>query len=264
MGTYERDISTKLEKDIVSAINGKETDTEISKKISEYLAKKYAPIEAIWTGGSEDGKADIKLLTSNGPAFIEIKYTYSSKGTLANISQDAITTYNLIDQKPWSVYRELNRRWGDKLSKHLFGTEQRKTKDIYRKAKELKGTNTLKRIKEEIKSITRDYISLLRYSKQSEKNIERFCFEMFNGNTTRKLQGDNSKFERIIVNKRDNNFSTDEYFAGGSKYEIIFPKDKTSVIITVDSEKTLRLSFAWKDIGYGIKGPRIMVFDLRK
>ncbi|MHA1413650.1 MAG: hypothetical protein ACTSO4_13670 [Promethearchaeota archaeon] len=199
-------------------------------KLAEVIRKDFPEIqEVIHIGNIYHGEevGDIKLLLKNNPnwIYIEIKMSESkkSKGTLANISQDALTTSKLFksnDILSWSKFREKNdfnqtilnilNRYKDYPNKLNKGTvdQQKIAKGAYLKKLFCNFTGIKKNISnvackyanvpkikeialiicDIIKKAKEDKINYLKYLsqfKQNKENLKKFIIAMLIGYHTK-------------------------------------------------------------------------------
>ena len=135
MGKHERLEIENAEKVVVDLLNGNSISEDIKQnkwlkhayRIKEEIESDFKEIKQAEHIGNIYGSyeiGDIKLLVEEMPdwMYIELKMSESKrgKGTLANISQNALTTSNLFKSKnilSWSEFRENNSFSTDVLNK---------------------------------------------------------------------------------------------------------------------------------------------------
>jgi len=110
MGKFERGEAEKLEKDVVKILNSHPCASNLANRIREDFQNQI--INAEFIGRNYNEPCNIKLnLNNNRIAYIELKLLKSGKGTRANLSQNALTNFNLFSGeniKSWSSFREEN------------------------------------------------------------------------------------------------------------------------------------------------------------
>ena len=116
MGKPEREVVEKAEIIATRLINGEKITYndalhpffDIIREFAIEIRKKYPTIiSAVHIGNSYDSRGDIKLkLPKKETRYIELKFLDSGKGTLANISQDALTKLGIFNTISWSEFRK--------------------------------------------------------------------------------------------------------------------------------------------------------------
>lgn len=192
MGKHERDIVEKAEKIIVKLINKSKLEKEEFKhpflkliyKFITHITNEYSDIEkAEHIGNKYNSLGDIKLKLKNGEIkYIELKFLNGGKGTLANISQDSLTTLGIYDCESWSDFRKRNGHQ-EKICNFLNGFKYPNSSEFT-----LNKKNTIYNKAEYLKKIIGP----------KEKNIEKICKEIVTrptGVSTQKIQA-----AKIILN----------------------------------------------------------------
>lgn len=118
MGKHERDLIEKAEKIIVKILNSKRVSSRDKKNrwfnhassIAEGIKKDFPKIKsARHLGNRYDNTGDILIIFNSNKNFIETKMsdTRLGVGTMANISQDALTENHLFKGRimSWSAFR---------------------------------------------------------------------------------------------------------------------------------------------------------------
>ncbi len=123
MGKFERGVVEEVERELVNMIN------ERRPKAREIRMKRYAEmlyqriigdfpdiIQANHVGNTYAYPGNIELLLKGDRrVYVELKIVESGRGTRANISQNALTNFNLLTEEggksaiSWSEFREINR-----------------------------------------------------------------------------------------------------------------------------------------------------------
>lgn len=206
MGKHERGDIQEMEQSVVNLLNSK--PSLISKKhkwfrhmleFFKYIKDKYKNIkEAEWIGNEYNSGGDIKIKKSDdGIEFIELKTSETSKGrgTLANISQNAITIYKLIESEDnkilsWSEFRNIN-KFSDKVIIFLNSYKKdflsKKTNDKARiirdraKKGNIKAQNIKRLIMVLTKNDKKNYLNYIRKYKTNNNSIRKFVFCMLRG-----------------------------------------------------------------------------------
>jgi len=117
MGKFERGEAEILEKGLEELLNLGTTSKNhrCLKSLFDEVKVSYPNISrALFIGRSYNEPANVKLfLKDEKVVYIELKLIEKGKGTLANISQDALTSLGLFRHSsgqaiPWSKFREIN------------------------------------------------------------------------------------------------------------------------------------------------------------
>lgn len=117
MGKHERAIveeaeiiaATLINNEDLSSIQKKHQFLNLIKSFVKVIKLEYKNISrAVAVGNSYDSPGDIRLELKDGKKrFIELKFLEKNgSGTLANISQDAMTSLGIFDCQSWSSFRE--------------------------------------------------------------------------------------------------------------------------------------------------------------
>ncbi len=259
MGKYERGEIQEMEKSVVNLLNNK--PSLISKKhkwfrhmveFYKYIKNKYRNIkEAEWIGNKyNSGIGDIKIKKSNDEIeFIELKTSETPKGrgTLANISQNAITIYKLVGSRKnkilsWSEFRNKN-KFSDKVINILNGYKKdfinKKTYDKahFIKKRATKGDIRAKNIEKSIKILAKNdkknYLNYIRKYKINNDSIRKFVFCMLRGIHTIKKINDyfNTTDENLIYSTKE--FTTLYSNEKGSKVVITERNIDTELIFDI-------------------------------
>lgn len=284
MGKQEREQILLLEKSIVNVLNGnkpiisqgdrwyKHLDPFVEKIKSDFKGI----IKAIHIGnvyGPELG--NIKLILENGTnAFIELKASESEtgKGTLANISQDSLTKYEIIyhpkNEKilSWSEWRKktnFSSLVEEQLDRMPYYSRSISFEEKARKVKELAGKGDKKAtlVKAKIMEIAKhDKLSYIRYIKNfniNEENLSKFLCCLLSGIHTEKeilkffssvsksdiersyevltLYYSNVRTGKVIVTKQPNKIK--ELLAEYSDFELVYPSEASGVVNTYITAK---------------------------
>lgn len=227
MGKPERELAEKAERIITKLINGEQLSKDemthpffvILEEFSIEIRRKYPEIiSAYHIGNTYENRGDIKLmLPAKVEKYLELKFVDSGKGTLANISQDALTNLGIFDVISWSDFRERNNHRKtiiELMNRISFLGKPLKITDpdasIYARADQFKqfissGTRSAEQYCAEILSSSRsstqqkavasvildivtfdkkvryDYIKLLSNSSFNEEKLKKFVFLLLNG-----------------------------------------------------------------------------------
>jgi hypothetical protein len=110
MGKFERGEAEKLEKDVVKILNSHPYASNLANRIREDFQNQI--INAKFIGRNYNEPCNIKLnLNNNRIVYIELKLLRIGRGTRANLSQNALTNFNLFSGKnikSWSSFRKEN------------------------------------------------------------------------------------------------------------------------------------------------------------
>lgn len=212
MGKHERRQIELMEKSVVNLFNGKNSLIKPSHKwfahmlaFVDYIQKSYPHFRRLRHIGNRYGalRGDIEVIAQKKKrVFIELKASESrkGKGTLANISQDALTLYGLIgkknSQKPlsWSEFRK-RAGFREKIENLLNRYSYLEKLDFYEKARQIrkKAKSRDKKALEIKKSITalarqdkKDYLNYIKQFPVKEANLKKFVFCLLNGIHTQK------------------------------------------------------------------------------
>jgi hypothetical protein len=275
MGKHEREIVEEAEKIIVKLIN-KVTLTSLEEKhefinlivaFSKKIKEEYPNIvKSEHIGNSYNSLGDISIFLKNGnQKFIELKFLESGFGTLANISQNALTELNIFKTRSWSSFREEKNHSNkiiEYLNKYNYPNGKIKNHDsknkIYEKADFLKkiiesGTKNVeplckkiildkneyseeKKLAAEIilkiinfdKEIKLEYMKLLKESFYDEEKLKLFCFLILTGtHTIKDIQENISKNVNLLLKNISN-------------YEIYYLYKKNNQILKEDNLEFLK------------------------
>lgn len=206
MGKHERKFIEDAERILVSFLNKEKVGEEDLKsnpwskhaaELAIYIITKYPNlISAKHLGNRYDNTGDILLKLPNKEIYIEVKMSESktSKGTLANISQDAFTENGLFENntKKWSTFRKEKKhdRWVSRLLNKFKKyptkvdsisnenkkreTEARYLRDISKDKKNKFALKILTEIQEKDKIEKISYLNYLAKQKQIPEMIKRF------------------------------------------------------------------------------------------
>lgn len=212
MGKHERKDIELMEKSVAMLLMRKRPLIDKNHKwfkhmlaFANYLNKTYPDFRRVKHIGNQYGqtRGDLELITkSHKTVYIELKAseTESGKGTLANISQDALTEYGLVSSQgkkkllSWSEFRE-TKNFKQKI-KRLLGQYQfpnrigfyQQARLIREKAKQddpraIKIKNAISILAKEDKS---DYLNHIRQSSINEANLKKFVFCLLTGIHTKR------------------------------------------------------------------------------
>ncbi len=162
MGKHERERVREIEEAAVSILNGEEyylgnNDLKYAVALSEKIRKDFPNYhQAQHVGNKYDSLGDIKLSIDNKTILIEVKILKHGYGTRANISQDAITKYDLIKSRSkgekilsWSNFRkqkDQNNHVNSKLDEYNNYAEEINKIDSQTKKSKYKKASYLKKI----------------------------------------------------------------------------------------------------------------------
>lgn len=236
-----------------------------------YLNRKYPHRRQVKHIGNQYGqtRGDLQLITkSNKTVYIELKAseTRKGKGTLANISQNALTEYSLISdhgkKKPlsWGEFRE-TRKFSQRIKRTLNRYQFPKGLDFYQQARSIRekaknGDSKAIKIKNAIsvlaKQDKRGYLNYIRQFPINEANLKKFVFcllsgihtrkeilSFMKGTTVRKLAKNlglvttlyaNPKGKKVIITKGKNIPAV--LFKSSTKLEFSFPKESGEKVYT--------------------------------
>ncbi len=234
MGKHERSIVEEAEKIVAILINGNKLSLDqekhpflnIIKDFVKFIKNEYKNIEnAKAIGNAYDSPGDIVLNFKNGQKrYLELKFLEKSGyGTLANISQDALTLLGIYDCESWSSFRKRTghgREVKDILNKFKYPFGEIKESDsnskIYKAAGYLKqvieaGDRNVEGVCKEIlasstsskneklasmlildvikmdKTSRKKYLSILKKSKIDKERLKKFVFLLLGGSHTQKI-----------------------------------------------------------------------------
>lgn len=122
MGKHERETVQQVEKSVVSILNGEDGElpqghpwTGHDVSLAQTIGADHPALEAAEHQGNRyDAPGDIKLTETQvrEPVYVEVKVSDSKDrvGTAANITQDALTKYEIVTGIPaWSTFRSQKR-----------------------------------------------------------------------------------------------------------------------------------------------------------
>lgn len=257
MGKHERDIVEEAER-ITAALISKRSLTLVQKRhpflgvIKEFvfvINTEYGDIKSAEAIGNEyDSRGDIRLtLAGDREKFIELKFLEDGgNGTLANISQDALTSLGIYRCESWSDFR-MRTGHRKKVIKSLNRfpypsgaiVESDADKRIYEAASYLKqvvraGTRTVENVCQELLDYPRcsqrqrlaaslileiikmdresrlAYLSILRKSELNKDRLKKFAFLLLTGNHTQEILS--GEMERDFALLSDNIDDYDIYY----------------------------------------------------
>lgn len=297
MGKHERGNVESAEKMIVKLLNGQSIDRAHSEykriiNVYNYIIKKYPNIKyAEHIGNNYDTIGDILIkikkirlfLTTTEEIYIELKFLNGGKGTLANISQDALTIYKIFEGTSWSKYRK-NEDHRNNIEKILNEYNYPENLNFEEKGAYIKKNEneTTKNIKERIvkydREVKKKYIKYLETLDYDKENLKKFVLLLLFGRHTKKLIQDGMKKNiNKIINK---NVKYEIYYIYKSEIkekeyseikkildenlEIEYKENETNIIIRTNKTKTniLRIVFHWKNAFQGIKTPCLNIFEI--
>lgn len=207
MGKYERRDIELMEKSVVRVLMGKNPLITPAHKwyghmvgFVQSIKKTYPNLKSVkHIGNKYSGlRGDIKISQEDGSVkYIELKAseTQFGKGTLANISQNAITEYGLVTNKRGEKILS----WGKFREKNNFRNQVENFLDIYKYPQEVdfdeRARLIRKHAKEEDKKAAaikklianlakkdkKEYINYIRKFQTNENNLKKFIFCMLNG-----------------------------------------------------------------------------------
>lgn len=296
MGKHERSNVESAEKMVVELLNGKlipKNHPEYRRIINvyNYIIKKYPNIKyAEHIGNNYDTIGDILIkikkirlfLTTMEEIYIELKFLKGGKGTLANISQDGLTKYNIFDGISWSEYRKkYNQK--ENIEKILDEYSYPKELSFENKGRYIRDNEnkTTIKIRERIvkydREIKQEYIKYLETLNYDKENLKKFVLLLLFGRHTEKMITEGMKKNiNQIINKK---IKYEIYYIYESKIiekeyseikkildedlNIEFKEDETNIIIRTNKTKTniLRIVFHWKNVFQGIETPCLNIFE---
>ena len=244
MGKYERKEARDYEVAITKKLNGEKFSTidvdkhivnlmasSIKKEFPDYKKAKHMGDESFGSVG--DCLLEMEDKTIN---YLEFKIA-KSKGTLANLSGDALCNYDLFT-KSWSTHRE-DTDFDEKVLKIMkskgFELEFSKKKDFEAEARKIRDLSKnvghalhtkAKECKEEIEALAKEdilsYLDLFyEYSKKNEKKLSKlikvFYLNMISGNTSKK------SYNRLISQKSNNYYT---FYYNKKDKEVLMEKDE--------------------------------------
>lgn len=255
MGKHERGVVEEAEEIAAILINGdkltalqeKHQFINIIKEFSKLIYKEYKNIKkAQAVGNSYNSPGDILLHFKDGnKKYIELKFLEKSGyGTLANISQDALTLLNIWNCESWSAFRKRTghrkevRRLLNQFN-YSFGTisESDSESKIYKAASHLKevisaGDRNVEGVCKEVlsssrasreeklaskiiidiikmdKASRREYLSILSKSEVDKEKLKKFVILLLDGSHTQKIL--NVKMNKPL--SLDDNKNYDVYY----------------------------------------------------
>jgi hypothetical protein len=193
---YRNEIET-FEKAVVNYINNRTGDCLLVQQVAEKIFAKFGyEIRAEHVGNSYDSIGDIKIINKNNQIFfIELKKINQGRGTLANISQDALTKYGIFPMAmSWSDYRA-NTSFDEKVIKAItlynpnfnFSTKT----NFYKVVREYKKEADFKNYQLAIEAIARqdkiNYLKCLSSQPIDQSALQLFVLNMLTGKHTEKL-----------------------------------------------------------------------------
>jgi hypothetical protein len=207
MGKHERLYIEQMEKSVVSCLNEQKPLIHSTHKwykhmqgFVHHVKENYPETMKAYHIGNEYGKevGDIKLIMRDDSThFLELKASETpfGRGTLANISQNAITEYELLIPpingtiQSWSDFREANchrARIKALLDHYRIGQHMEyEDKARFLRDKSDAGDSLAKEIVESITELAnkdkKDYINYIRAFSPNEENIIKFVFCLVNG-----------------------------------------------------------------------------------
>jgi hypothetical protein len=264
MGKHERDIVKEAEKIVATLINREELSVIQKKHPFLDVIIKFIPMvrnnyknikKAVAVGNTYNSPGDIILHFDNGDKrYLELKFLEKSGyGTLANISQDALTLLGVYNCESWSCFRKRtghNKEVRRILNKadYPFGkiSESDSNSKVYKAAGYLKsvisaGDRTVEIVCNEIlsssssssqikniakliveiikmdKASRREYLSILKESQVNKDNLKKFVILLLSGSHTQKIL--NIKMNTELSLNDDKNY--DIYYLYKKTNEIV-------------------------------------------
>lgn len=275
MGKHERELIEKAEKIIIKILSQKISEADEKNRWFVHACYLAGTIHANFPkfdsvshlGNRYDDTGDILLVSKGKKFFLEIKMSGTKKGigTMANISQDALTDNHLFDGniKSWSEFRENKKhdRWVniylnkyDNYPKNIFNVKnpakKQEEKAEYLRKLSREGNKSAKVILDDIQKRDRkekiDYLRYLGVKKQRPEMIKRFFILIALGvhkqealknlinkkNLLREIQNllvyyANSHKGEIIIRREDVGKRITKIVGKYSDFKIIFPDDRT-------------------------------------
>lgn len=272
---HYRQTIEKLEKEIVDYINNPSLTVSIEiQEIVKSIRNKFGSIIcAEHLGNNYDSIGDIKIITPTKECFIEFKKIKKGKGTLANISQDALTKYNVFSSEvmSWSEYRQTNNfdLLVYKIINLYDGEFNFTTKaNFYQTVRIYKDKVDFQPYKRAIETLAnRDKLNYINYLSQQTLNQEAlatFVTNMFNGKHSSKTyytKEDLNYYTLLIMPHGNIWLSKNEMNINNLKID--FSENRTSIGINNGVDNLLKISFHWKNIFQGISTPCLNIFDVR-
>jgi len=231
MGKHERAIVEEAEKIAAILINNEKLSSaqeehpflELIKNFAKLIKLDYKNItKATAIGNSYDSPGDIVLNLKNGQKrYIELKFLEKSGfGTLANISQDALTLLNIYNCESWSFFRE----------KTGHGEEVRRLLNMYKyEFGEIKLSDSNSRVSEAA-------AHLKKIINAGDRNVEGVCRDLLESSKSSK---DEKKASQLILDiiKMDK-LSRKKYLSILNKSEVNKERLKKFVILLLSGFHT--------------------------
>lgn len=268
MGKHERKDIELMEKSVVRVLMSKKPLITPAHKwyghmlgFVRFIRNNYSGFKKVeHIGNKYSGlRGDIKIYKKDGSVeYIELKAseTEFGKGTLANISQNAITEYSLVNSKrrkkilSWSEFRKW-RNFRDFVEKLLDEYEyprkfnfEEKARYIREKAKS--GDKIAIIVKKYISKLAKQnkkgYINYIRQFQVNEENLKKFLFCMLNGIHVKKDILSFMNKTKIENLKRSTALITTLY-GNIKKGEIIIAKEKNKMGILLSNYENFNFTF---------------------
>jgi len=284
MGKFERGSAEKLERGLVELINSKKTtiSDRCLRNLFDRVRISYPNIKsALFIGRSYNEPGDVKLFLEDGRiVYLELKLVERGKGTLANISQDALTSLGLLYHPSgqaisWSKFREKNSfdrkvleelrrftKYPPNINKDSKEDMARYLRDQYikpnpgqaieTKVKEIlqKSNNPDEKLAAEIvlnildlaRKDKLDYINYLRTLSQDHDRIRKFTILLLLGfHKMDRLEGGLQRFNQIIDALSKGNYNFVTYYVIKSNCSVI--KEDLSCLIPRLLQADFRIVF---------------------
>lgn len=268
MGKYERRDIELMEKNVVRVLMSKKPLITPAHKwyghmlgFVKFIKKTYPSFKKVQHIGNKYSglRGDIKIYKKSGAVeYIELKAseTEFGRGTLANISQNAVTEYGLIINKEeeeilsWSELRK-TKKFRDRVESFLNTFKYPRKVDFYDKARVIrkmakKGNLRAMAIKRLISKLAKkdkkEYINHIRQFQVNEENLKKFLFCMLNGIHVKK---DISNFMAKIKvgNLRKSSALTTTLYGNVKKGKIVVTREKNKIGILLNRYENFKFSF---------------------
>lgn len=268
MGKYERRDIELMEKGVANILMGKKPLIKPTHKwyrhmlgFVRFIKKNYPSFKKAKHIGNQYGglRGDIKIWQKNGSVkYIELKAseTRFGKGTLANISQNAVTEYGLIANKKgekilsWREFRE-KENLRNKIESFLDVYKYPKKIDFDEKARLIRknakrGDKKAIAIKKLIVNIAKkdkkEYINYIREFQSNEDNLKKFLFCMLNG-----IHVKNDIVDFMTKTKIDNLKKSSALiitlYGNVKRGKVFITKEKNKIGILLNQYKDFKFSF---------------------
>jgi hypothetical protein len=286
MGKHERHDIEQMEKSVVGCINKQSPLITPAHKwykhmerFVSYINKKYPKIREARHIGNEyrHEVGDVKLIMANGPAhFLELKAseTSSGRGTLANISQNAITEYGLLLPPEngiilsWSEFRK-EKHFTATVQSLLNSYETKGNLSLGDKARLIrdeakKGDLLAISIKAKISTFAnrdkKEYINYVRNFRSNEQNVIKFTFCLLNGiHRMKKIKSEMARISMAEIKDKYEEMTT--LYANLRESEVAITESRSKM--NALAEDFERFSFSFPDDTDQVVNTHIIGYDKR-